>query len=135
MKNSGGLPRVFYIAFGGVGFLLLTITAILFYFDQRAANQYARIEGTVVRNQFKDGMARPIISYSWQGNDLTYAENTYTNPPAFGRGDSVELFVNPSDPTDVWVNSFVGRYLAMTIVGGLGLFFLGFLTVFHYVFK
>lgn len=135
MKNNMQLPRVFYIAFGGVSFLLLTITAILFYFDQRAADQYTRLEGTVVRNQFKDGMARPIISYSWEENDLTYAGNTYTNPPAFDRGDRVELFVNPSDPTDVWVNSFIGRYLAMTIVGGLGLVFLGFLTLFHYVFK
>ena len=135
MKNSAALPRVFYIAFGGVSFLLLTIAAIIFYFDQRAANQYTRIEGTVIRNQFKDGMARPVISYSWEGKDLTYAGNTYTNPPAFTRGDKVELFVNPGDPSDVWVNSFVGRYLAMTIVGGLGLLFLGFLTLFHYVFK
>ena len=135
MKNSTQLPRVFYLAFGGVSFLLLAIAALLFYFDQRAANQYTRIEGTVVRNQFNGGMARPVISYSWEGKDLMYAGNTYTNPPAFKRGDKVELFVNPSDPADVWVNSFVGRYLAMTIVGGLGLLFLGFLTLFHYVFR
>ncbi len=135
MKNSTQLPRVFFLAFGGVSFLLLAIAALLFYFDQRAANQYTRIEGTVVRNQFNGGMARPVISYSWEGKDLMYAGNTYTNPPAFKRGDKVELFVNPSDPSDVWVNSFVGRYLAMTIVGGIGLVFLGFLTLFHYVFK
>jgi hypothetical protein len=133
MKNRAALPRVFYLAFGGVSFLLLIIAAILFYFDQRAANQFTRLEGTVIRNQFKNGMARPIISYSWEGKDLTYAGNAYTNPPAFDRGDRVELFVNPSDPTDVWVNSFVGRYLAMTIVGGIGLFFLGFLALFRYL--
>jgi hypothetical protein len=135
MKNDTQLPRVFYLAFGGVSFLLLAIAAILFYFDQRAANLYTRIEGTVIRNQFNGGMARPVISYSWEGKELTYASNTYTNPPAFKRGDKVELFVSPSDASDVWVNSFVGRYLAMTIVGGLGLLFLGFLTLFHYVFR
>lgn len=133
--NPHQLPRVFYVAFGGVSFLLLTIAAVLFYFDQRAANKFTRLEGIVIRNQYKDGMARPIISYSWQGVDMTYVENTYTNPPAFERGEKVELFVNPDDPTDVWINSFVGRFLAMTIVGGIGLVFLGFLILFHYVFK
>ena len=136
MKKDGSqLPRVFYIAFGGVSILLLSISALLFYFDQRAANQFIKIEGTVIRNQFKDGMARPVISYSWEGKDLTYADNTYTNPPAFERGEKVELFVNPNDPSDVWVNSFISRYLAMIIVGGIGLVFLGFLTLFHFVFK
>ena len=135
MKNNTALPSVFYLAFGGVSFLLLTIAAILFYFDQRAANQYTRMEGTVTKNQFKNGMARPAISYSWEGKDLLYADNTYTNPPVFERGDKVELFVNPNDPSDVWINSFVNRFLAMTIVGGLALLFLGFLTLFHYVFR
>jgi hypothetical protein len=133
--NPYRLPRIFYIAFGGVSFLLLMIAAVLFYFDQRAANQYTRVEGVVLRNQFRDGMARPIISYSWGGNEMTHVDNTFTNPPAFERGEKVALFVNPNDPTDVWVNSFVGRFLAMTIVGGIGLVFLGFLTLFHYVFK
>lgn len=133
MKNNTQLPRIFYLAFGGVGLLLLSIAALLFYFDQRAANLYTRIEGIVIRNQFNNGMARPVISYSWEGKELTYASNTYTNPPAFERGERVELFVNPSDPTDVWVDSFTERWLAMTIVGGIGIVFLGFLALFHYL--
>lgn len=94
-----------------------------------------KVEGTVIRNQFKDGIARPIISYSYDGKELTHADNTYTNPPAFDRGEKVELFVNPNNPEDVYVNSFVGRFLAMTIVGGLGIVFLGFLALFHYGFR
>src|SRR5689334_2434487 len=106
-QNPNQLPRIFYLAFGGVSVTLFAVAAILFYFDQRASNQYSRVEGFVLRNQFRDGMARPVISYSWQGKDMTYADNTYTNPPAFERGEKVELFVNPNDPGDVWVNSFV----------------------------
>lgn len=127
------LPSIFYKAFGGVSFLLLAIAALLFYFDQRAANRYMKVEGVVLRNQFNNGMARPVISYSWEGKELIYAGNTYTNPPAFERGERVELFVNPADPEDVYVNSFTGRFLAMVIVGGIGLFFLGFLALFHYL--
>ena len=127
------LPRIFYIAFGGVASLLLTIAAIIFYFNQRAANQYARIEGVVIRNEYKGGMARPVIAYSWEGKDLTYTGNTYTSPPAFDENEKVELFVNPNDPSDIWINSFTERWLAMTIVGGLGLLFLGFLALFHYL--
>lgn len=129
------LPSIFYKAFGGVSFLLLAIAALLFYFDQRAANRYMKVEGVVLRNQFNNGMARPVISYFWEGKELIYAGNTYTNPPAFERGERVELFVNPADPEDAYVNSFVERFLAMTIVGGIGLVFLGFLTLFHYLSK
>jgi hypothetical protein len=78
-------------------------------------------------------MARPVISYNWEGRELTYAGNAYTNPPAFERGERVELYVNPNEPEDVWVNSFSERWLAMTIVGGIGVVFLGFLALFHYV--
>jgi len=127
------LPRIFYFAFGGVGTLLLSIAAIIFYFNQKANNQYTHIEGVVVRNQFINGMSRPIITYSWEGKELTYMSTTYTNPPAFERGEKVELFVNPSDPDDVYINSFSQRWLAMTIVGGIGVVFLGFLALFHYL--
>jgi hypothetical protein len=127
------LPRIFYYAFGGVGVLLLTIAAIIFYFNQKALNQYTKVEGVVIRNQYNGSMARPIIDYTWEGKPFTYAGNTYTNPPAFERGEKVELYVNPNDPEEVWINSFVERWLAMTIVGSIGLFFLGFLWLFHYV--
>jgi hypothetical protein len=128
------LPRVFYWAFGGVGFTLLTIAVIIFYFGQKAGDQYTKVEGTVVRNQFNGSMARPVIRYQWQGEELLFADNTYTNPPAYERGEKVELFVNPDDPRDVWINSFMGRWFAMTVVGGIGLVFLGFLALFHFVF-
>jgi len=129
------LPRIFYWAFGGVGFTLLAIAAVIFYFGQKAQDQYIKVEGVVVRNQFNGGMARPVISYKWQGEEHLYADNTYTSPPAYDRGEKIELFVNPNDPKDVWINSFIGRYLAMTIVGGIGLIFLGFLALFHYAFN
>jgi hypothetical protein len=127
------LPSVFYWAFGGVGTLLLCIAAIIFYFNQRATNQYVHLEGVVVRNEFEGNTARPVIAYLWEGKELTYFSNTSTNPPAFEVGERVELFVNPSDGTDVWVNRFSERWLGMVIVGGIGIVFLGFLTLFHYL--
>ena len=135
-KNpNNGLPKIFYLAFGGVAFILLSIAAGIYYFNQKAANQFVKVEGVVIRNQFKGDMARPVISYSWDGKDLLYASNTYTNPPAYERGEKVELFVNPSDPRDVWINTFIERYLVIIIIGGLGCFFLGFLVLFHVVFN
>ena len=135
MKINTGLPRVFYIAFGGVGVLLLIIAVVIFYFNQRALNQYTKTEGVVIRNQFNGGSSRPIISYMWEGKELLYTGNTWTSPPAYKRGEKVDLYVNPNEPQDVWVDSFVERWLAITIVSGLGIVFLGFLALFHYVFK
>lgn len=135
MKSSDQPPPIFYRAFGGVSFLLLGIAAVLFYFDQRAANQFTTVEGIVIRNQFNGKMARPVISYQWEGKELLHFSSTYTNPPAFERGEKVELFVNPNDPNDVRINSFIGRFLSMLIVGAIGLVFLGFLVLFHYAFQ
>lgn len=135
MKSNNQPPPIFYRAFGGVSFLLLGIAAVLFFFDQRAANQFTPVEGIVIRNQFNGKMARPVISYQWEGKELLYFSTTYTNPPAFERGEKVKLFVNPKDPTNVTINSFIGRFLSMLIVGGIGLVFLGFLALFHYAFR
>jgi len=129
------LPRIFYWIFGSVSFILLTVAAAIFYYGQKAQDQYTKIEGTVIKNQFKGDMARPVIQYSWEGKELLYADNTYTSPPAYDRGEKVELFVNPNDPKDVWINTFMGRYFVMTILGGLGLLFLGFLILFHFAFN
>jgi hypothetical protein len=128
------LPRVFYWAFGGVSTTLFVIATFHFFKGQKAENQYTKVEGVVVRNQFNGGMSRPVIRYQYEGKELLYADNTYTNPPVYERGEKVELFVNPNDPKDVWINSFLGRNLVMTIVGGIGLVFLGFLTLFHFLF-
>jgi hypothetical protein len=133
-KVSMQLPRIFYWAFGGISVTLLFIAAILFYYRQMAAHQYSKVEGIVIRNQYNDGMARPVIRYQWQGQEMIYADNTYSNPPAYERNEKVELFVNPNDPNDVWINSFMGRYFVMTLLGGIGLVFLGFLVLFHVVF-
>jgi hypothetical protein len=118
-----------------VAFILLSIASYLFYINHVATGDYVKIKGEVIRNQFSDGMARPVIQYQWYGESKVYADNTYSNPPAYKRGDVVEIFVNPNNPDDVVINTFLSRYLAMTIVGGLGLFFLGFLILFHFVFS
>jgi hypothetical protein len=129
------LPRIFYWVFGSVSFILLTATAGIFYYGQKAQDQYTKVEGAVIKNQYKGDMARPVIRYSWDGKELLYVDNTYTNPPAYERDEKVELFVNPGDPEDVWINTFMGRYFVMTILGGLGLLFLGFLILFHFAFN
>lgn len=134
-ENRRKLPSYFYKGFGGVSLLLFTIAAILFYNDQKVANSYTRVEGVVIRNQVQRKMARPIISFSWNGKEAIYRANTYSNPPAYERGEKVELFVNPGDQEDVYINSFIGRFLAMTITGVIGLVFLGFLLLFRYIFK
>jgi hypothetical protein len=128
------LPKFFYYAFGGVAMLLLSIAAYIFYLNQVAANNYVKVEGVIIKNQFRGGMARPVIRFQWNDESKVYASNAYSSPPAYQRDEVVELFVNPNNPEDVVINNFLGRYLAMTIVGSIGLFFLGFLILFHFVF-
>jgi hypothetical protein len=128
------LPKIFYWSFGSVAVVLLLTASYLFYSNQVVASQYVKIEGVVVKNQFKNGMARPVIRYQWHSETKLFADNAYSKPPAYQRDEVVELFVNPNNPEEVVINTFFGRYFAMTIVGVMGLFFLGFLILFHFVF-
>lgn len=127
------LPPVFLFTFGGVGALLLVIAAVLYFFDQQHVNQSMRVEGEVVRNQYKGSMCRPVVRYTWMGEEKLYFSNTYSNPPAFEKGERVELLVNPAEPDHVMVNSFSERFLAIIILAGIGGFFLGFIILFNYL--
>jgi hypothetical protein len=128
-----GLPKIFYIAFGGVGGLLLCIAAIMYYYDQHAMNSYRKTEGVVINFRYDEGAASPVVRYNWEGTDMTYYSSTYSNPPSFDLNETVELYVNPTDPEEAVINSFSERFLGMLIVGGLGAFFLGFILLFHKV--
>jgi ribosomal protein L7/L12 len=119
------------LIFGFVGFLLFCIAGAIYYFQSSGIENSQIVTGRVSDLVYSSSMGTaPVITYEWHGKQYTYQSNTFSTPPSYAINEKVELYVNNDDPTDVVVNTFVDRWLAITIVGGLGFVFSLFATVF-----
>lgn len=134
-SQDGRITKIVSYVFGGLGALFLGISILLFYFDQRAINTYIKTSGIVVANRVdmdsdSEGYAyAPEVAFQWEGTEKIYQSSTYTNPPSIEVGASVNLYVNPNDPSDVIIDSFGQRFVAILVFGGLGAAFLGVLVL------
>jgi hypothetical protein len=126
-SNVLRLPKIYYVIFGGLGALMMIGAGIMFMYDYNAASKSVKTRGIVIEFRYDEGAASPVVSYEWNGAEYTYYSTTYSDPPSFQIGEEVELFVDPSDPTNAMINSFSERYLGIIILGGLGAMFLGIL--------
>lgn len=129
----GGGFKVFTLIFGSIGLLLIGIAGLVYYFQNQTIENSDTIQGVVVDFSAKSGgTVAPVIAYIWNGEKKLYYSSAYTNPPAYEMDERVYIFVNRSDPEDVVVDTFSDRWLAITIVGGLGSFFLLFCALFMF---
>lgn len=129
----GGGFKIFTLIFGSIGLLLMGIAGLIYYFQDQTIKNSDTIQGVVVDFRTKSGgTVAPVIAYTWNGEKKFYHSSAYTNPPAYEMDEEVSMFVNRSDPEDVVVDTFSDRWLAITIVGGLGSFFLLFCALFMF---
>ena len=122
------------LIFGLVSLLLLGISALIYYFQSESIENSVVVTGRVTEMIYgSSGTSAPVIGYRYNGKEYSHTSNTYSSPPAFHVGERVELYVEKDDPEEVVVNTFSERWLAITIIGGLGLFFGLFASVFFLV--
>jgi ribosomal protein L7/L12 len=119
--------------FAGVGVLITAIALLIFYLKQDTVSRSEIREGYVIDLEYSGNSTAPRIEYEWNGSKRIFTSSVYTHPPAYEVGERVELFVNVKDPADVVINSFTGRWLAVIIVGGIGLFFFAFGLLFTFI--
>lgn len=120
--------------FAGIGVLLTCIALYIFYLKQDTISNSEKGTGVVTDMVYSSGgAAAPSIEYQWNGARHVHQSNVYTTPPAYEIGEEVKLFINREDPEDVVIDSFTGRWVAIMIVGGLGIFFFSFGTLFIFV--
>lgn len=129
-RNPIGL---FVKIFGGIGTLLIFIALIITYFNQKSISSSDLIKGTVVDLAGSRSGYAPVVKYNYHGVERFYRSSVYSTPPAYDIGEEVELFVNREDVNDILLNSFIDRWLAVTIVGCIGFFFLGFAFLFGFL--
>jgi hypothetical protein len=104
----------------GVGFVMWGL-AIYFYTDKNSqlSNSYLAT-GVVVDFIINDGAAA-VISYEVAGTQYEYISNIYSNPPAFELNETVEIYIDNQDPTEITINSFINKWLLVTIFASFGL--------------
>ncbi|MDE6784347.1 MAG: DUF3592 domain-containing protein [Ruminococcus sp.] len=67
---------------------------------------------------------RPTFSFTYEGNEYIVESKTASNPPAFHKGEIVELRINPDNPTDFYAPSDKTTKLIGIIFAGIGAVFL-----------
>lgn len=126
-KNSSGssIPKSKKIApftLMGIGFVMWGF-AIYFFVDkdQQINNSYLT-QGVVIDFIIDEGFA-PIISYEAEGTPYKYISTIYSTPPAYELDEVVEIYVDKGNPEDVIINSFINKWLIVTIFASFGLVF------------
>ena len=71
-----------------------------------------------------EGMT-PVYSYTYEGRELTFHNNFYSNDPPYKIGDKAELMVDPDDPQRAFVPADKGMYMVCTIFMTIGFCIMG----------
>lgn len=119
--------------FSLVGLLLLGIGGLIYYLDADIVQEQNKSQGVVTDLLHNGNMSAPVITYTWQGKEYQYKSSSYTSPSAFDYNEVVTLYVNPKNPNEVVIDTFSERWLAIVILGGIGIVFAGMGLIFVFV--
>ncbi|MFJ4526665.1 DUF3592 domain-containing protein [Streptomyces sp. NPDC088810] len=135
-----------WITFGAIAFggLFLVIGLILAGVSASFLADAERVRGTVVALEWRDDhsevsrrkrvadgpVAYPVVEFTAaDGTRRTFRDSTGSNPPAYERGERVEVLYRADSPEDARINGFASLWLLPLIFGGIGLVFAGIGTV------
>lgn len=82
--------------------------------------------GTVVGLDYSGGRsARIVVQYQpTSGQTIEASPGLRSNPPMAQVGETVKLYYQANNPTDIRLNNFVNLWLLPVIFGGIGIVFL-----------
>jgi hypothetical protein len=121
-KDKSGSSKVPAFVVLGISLLMWGIAAYFFIDKNQQINNSYLATGVVIDFVVNEGLA-PVISYEVDGSAYQYISSIYSNPPAFELNESVEIYVNKDDPNDIIINSFINKWLIVTIFASFGLVF------------
>jgi hypothetical protein len=135
-KGCGGCGnKLFGIFFGILSAGLSGLALLIFWAQSEQIKASDVVTGTVTSFVEDEGSTAPVISYQWKGKELVYTSNLYSTPSAYDLNETVTLYVKRENPQEVIIDSFTDRWLAVTILSGMGGFFLLLTLAFLYTGK
>ncbi len=114
--------------FGGIGLLLLFL-AVYFFTDTLQAQKNAfRVKGTVIELERSRGskggsVYTPVVEFQLNNQPVKIYGSVASSPPAFERGEVVEVIVNLKNPEESRIDSFMENWFVVLILGLMGSIF------------
>lgn len=133
--------RIIKFVFGLVGVLMLVGAGLLYQNTTKFVASASRAQGEVIdllrvessRRNSSDTW-RPMVHFKLpSGEIIEFTPSSSSSPPAYDKGEIVEVFFNPADPKDARLNGFFDLWGGAAIVGGLGAVFLAFAIGMHFL--
>ena len=118
------------VVFVPVGIVMLLIAGGMISRDPAVSGAGAEAMGTVVdleRTSTGVGKASyyPVVTYRDQaGTEHRFTSTMGSNPPAYRRGDVVDVRYDPAAPEEAVIDGWMERLLGPVLTGGMGLLLL-----------
>ncbi|MEQ9412972.1 MAG: DUF3592 domain-containing protein, partial [Cyclobacteriaceae bacterium] len=136
-KDKGCKQTIFGMIAFGFGFFgipMLLAAAGIFIYQFYFISNSTRIIGTVAASEQQynrnESSYRSVITYQINSKTYSTESNIISSTPEYYENDPVPLFVSNENPNDVFIDSFFERWLIITILGSIGLFFTLLMMVF-----
>ncbi|OUL22547.1 DUF3592 domain-containing protein [Nostoc sp. 106C] len=124
---------VFGSIFAGIG-SIFAVTGIIFVINTHSFVGTAEsIKGTVIdlkRRSSTDSKGRassayyPVVKFTpSSGEPTVFESNTGSKPPAFSKGQQVEVLYNPQKPNSAMINSWLELWFLPAMFTGMGSIF------------
>ncbi|GAB4110514.1 MAG: hypothetical protein OHK0057_21990 [Thermoflexibacter sp.] len=129
---SGNSDKAFLLLFGGifggVGLLLLSLAVYFFYNTIQAQKSAFRVKGTVVEMERSRGskggsVYTPVVEFQLNNQTVQIYGSVASSPPAFDKGEVVDVIVNLNNPQESRIDSFIENWFGALILGFMGSIF------------
>lgn len=119
--------------FMGIGLVMLGFAAYLVYAHQQFEKRALTVTGTVVAyhshisydDNSSTTMYAPEFEYTVKGKTYNYVTSSSSSFKTYAIGDEVDVLVDPDNPQEVLVNSFMEKWFLPVLLGAMGLAFAG----------
>lgn len=134
MQRSGiKLSRIVGGIFMSIGIIMVVVSIYLIYSHQQFEKKAIVVTGKVVDfetyistdDNSSTTMYRPVFEYAYKGKTYTYPSTGSSSSKGFEIGEPVEIYINPDQPEDVLVNSFMEKWFLPMLLAIMGTAFAG----------
>ncbi len=135
MKRSGAhVGRLVGLIFMSIGMVMLGVVFYLLYTHQQFEKNALTVKGTVVefqsyesrnKNSSSTTMYTPVFEYEFKGKKYTYVSTSSSNIKEYEVGERLDILVDPENPSEVLVNSFMEKWFLPLLLGFMGALFTG----------
>ena len=134
MKRSGAnVGRLVGLIFMSIGMVMLAVVVYLLYTHQQFEKNARTVKGTVVEfqsyesrnNNSSTTMYTPVFEYELKGKKYTYVSTSSSNIKEYEVGERLDILVDPENPAEVLVNSFMEKWFLPLLLGFMGTLFTG----------